>query len=137
MEIKRLPLGQSHADKCRAGTLKWQGMPPGIPRELVDEFMARIVAGETIRDLTNPKPAMDPTAPYIPAMVSTVRFRKHCELNPEWAVEVRKLSWDNFKRKARESSYWRRRTAEMCLKGLHAMTGSTFALIRREDGALA
>jgi hypothetical protein len=39
-------------------------------------------------------------------------------------VKVRKLSWENFKKKSRESSYWRRRTAEMCLKGLHPMTGA-------------
>jgi hypothetical protein len=32
MEIERLPLGQSHADKCRAGNLRWRNMPqvPGF-----------------------------------------------------------------------------------------------------------
>jgi hypothetical protein len=133
MEIKRLPLGQSHADKCRAGTLKWQGVPPGIPPEMVDEFMARIVAGETVRDLTNPKPAVDPTAPYIPPMVSADRVRKHCERNPEWGVEVRKLSWENFKKKSRASSHQRRRTAEMCLKGLHPMVGDNVMISHKKN----
>jgi hypothetical protein len=133
MEIERLPLGQSRADKCRAGTLRWLNVPPGIPTEMAAEFMARIVAGETIRDLTNPPPTVDPIAPYIPPMVSADRFRKHCELNPEWAAEVRKLSWANFARKSRESSHMRRRTAEMCQKGLHPMTGDNVMISHKEN----
>jgi hypothetical protein len=39
MEIKRLPLGQSHAERIRAGTLRWKGKPPGITQEMADEFM--------------------------------------------------------------------------------------------------
>jgi hypothetical protein len=42
--------------------------------EMADEFMARIIAGETIRDLTNPAPVVDPTAPYIPPIVSADHF---------------------------------------------------------------
>lgn len=30
MEIERLPLGQSQADKHRAAELKWRGKPSGI-----------------------------------------------------------------------------------------------------------
>lgn len=133
MEIERLPLGQSRADKSRAGNLRWRNVPPGLPPELAVEFMARIVAGETIRDLTNPVPTVDPTAPYIPPMVSADRFRKHCELNPEWAAEVRKLSWANFAKKSRESSHQRRRTAEMCLKGLHPMTGDNVMISHKKS----
>ena len=60
MEIKRLSSGQSLADKLRAAELKWRGKPPGLPPEMADEFMARIVAGETIRDLTNPACSLSP-----------------------------------------------------------------------------
>jgi len=52
MEIKRLPFGQSHADKCRVGYLKWVNAPPGIPREIAIEFMAKLKAGSTVRKLT-------------------------------------------------------------------------------------
>jgi hypothetical protein len=82
MEIERLPLGQSHADKCRAGQLRWLNMPPGIPPEMAIEFMDRIVGGETIRDLTNPRPIVDPTAPYIPPMVSADRLRRTLREKP-------------------------------------------------------
>ena len=133
MEIKRLPLGQSLSDKCRAGGLRWRGMPPGLPPKMAVEFMARIVAGETIRDLTSPASTGDPAAPFIPPMVSTDRFRKHCELNPQWSAEVRKLSWANFANKSRESSHLRRRTAEMCQKGLHPMTGDNVMISHKEN----
>jgi hypothetical protein len=52
MEIERLPLGQSLADKHRAAELRWRGMPPGIPPEMAVEFMARLRAGSTVRKLT-------------------------------------------------------------------------------------
>jgi hypothetical protein len=132
-DMESLRLGQSHADKCRAGQLRWLNMPPGIPAEMAVEFMARIVAGETIRDLTNPRPIVDPTAPYIPPMLSADRLRRHCEQNPEWGAKVRKLSWENFKKKSRESSHLRRRTAEMCIKGLHPMTGDNVMISHKKN----
>ena len=51
MEIERLPLGQSLADKHRAAKLKWRGKPPGIPPEIAIEFMERLKADGTIRIL--------------------------------------------------------------------------------------
>jgi hypothetical protein len=48
MEFERLPLGPSRADKNRAAELRWRGKPPGLSPEMADEFMARIVAGETM-----------------------------------------------------------------------------------------
>jgi hypothetical protein len=86
MEIKRLPLGQSLADKHRAAELKWRGMPPGIPPEMAIEFMAKIKAGSTIRKLTFGGKKLGP------AMVSEDRFKKHCELNTVWAAEARAIS---------------------------------------------
>jgi len=36
-----------HADKCRAGELKWRGAPPGLSPELAEEFMAKLKTGST------------------------------------------------------------------------------------------
>jgi hypothetical protein len=86
MEIERLPLGQSLADKHRAATLKWRGKPPGIPPEMAVEFMAKLKAGSTIRKLTNGGKDCGP------AIVSYDRFKKHCEFHPEWAAEALRVS---------------------------------------------
>jgi hypothetical protein len=85
MEIERLPLGQSLADKHRAAALKWRGKPPGIPPDLAVEFMAKLKAGSTIRKLTG-------GGVLGPAIVTLDRFKKHCELNPEWGDEARRIS---------------------------------------------
>jgi len=85
MEIERLPLGQSLADKHRAAELKWRGKPPGIPPAMAVEFMAKLKAGSTVRKLTG-------GGKLGPAMVSFGRFKKHCELNPIWAMKARRMS---------------------------------------------
>jgi hypothetical protein len=87
MEIERLPLGQSHADKCRAGFLKWRNAPPGLSFDLAAEFMAELKAGKTIRTLTN-GPA---------AICGLARYKKHCELNPEWRALANQLAKANAK----------------------------------------
>jgi hypothetical protein len=86
MEIERLPLGQSLADKHRAPTLKWRGKPPGIPPEMAVEFMAKLKAGSTIRKLVEGGKDLEPN------LVSRDRFKKHCEMHPEWAAEARRIS---------------------------------------------
>jgi hypothetical protein len=85
MEIERLPLGQSLADKHRAAELKWRRKPPGIPSDMAIEFMARLSAGSTVRKLTG-------GGELGPAMVSFDRFKKHCELHPKWAAEAWRVS---------------------------------------------
>jgi hypothetical protein len=85
MEIERLPFGQSQADKCRAGYLKWVNAPPGIPPDIAMELMARLKAGSTIRKLTG-------GGKLGPAIVTFDRFKKHCDLHPEWAVEAWRIS---------------------------------------------
>ncbi len=112
MEIERLPLGQSLADKHRAATLKWRGMPPGIPPEMAVDFMAKLKAGSTIRKLTGGGKKLGP------AMVSDDRFKKHCELNPEWASEARRISDVN----SRIGKGARLRDATHCLNG-HPFSG--------------
>jgi hypothetical protein len=86
MEIERLPLGHSLADKHRAAELKWRGKPPGIPPEMAIEFMAKLQAGSTVRKLTGGGKKLGP------AFVSYDRFKKHCELNPIWAAEAQGIS---------------------------------------------
>ena len=63
-------------------------MPPGMPPEMADEFMARLRAGSTAHKLTG-------GGHKGRAMVSYDRFKKHCELHPEWAKEVRAISDKN------------------------------------------
>jgi hypothetical protein len=116
MEIERLPLGQSLADKHRAAELKWRGKPPGIPPEMAIEFMARLMAGSTVRKLTGGGKTLGP------AMVSFERFKKHCELHPEWGAEAWRISKINGN--LGKGSRLRKMTERFCLKGLHAMVGS-------------
>ncbi|TFV75309.1 hypothetical protein E4K64_16535 [Bradyrhizobium frederickii] len=70
----------------RAGCLKWRGAPPGMPAELADEFMTNLKAGSTIRKLTSGMKE------FGPSLVSYSRFKKHCELHPEWAAEAWRIS---------------------------------------------
>jgi hypothetical protein len=60
--------------------------PPGIPPEMAIEFMATLKAGGTVRKLTGGGKRLGP------AMVSYDRFKKHCELHPEWAAEAWRIS---------------------------------------------
>jgi hypothetical protein len=90
MEIERLPLGQSLADKHRAAELKWRNMPPGLPPDMAAKFMAELRAGKTMRMLTN-------GGRVGPAMVTPQRFKRHCELNPKWGKEANKLAKINAK----------------------------------------
>ena len=90
MESKRLPFGQSHADKIRAAHYKWVNMPPGIPPDMAIDFMERLKAGSTIGKLTG-------GGKYGPPMVSYDRFKKHCEQHPDWAVEARRISQSNVR----------------------------------------
>jgi hypothetical protein len=124
METERLPRGQSFGEKHRAAWAKWVGMPPGLTPELASRFMLNLHGGMTIRDMTFNGEH------YI---CSLARFEKHCQLNPKWGVAARKLSWDNFKKKSRESSHQRRRTAEMCLKGLHPMVGDNVMISHKKN----
>jgi hypothetical protein len=81
------PIAQlSHADKCRAAELKWRGAPPGMSPEMADEFRAKLKAGSTVRKLTAGGKKLGP------AFVPWGRFKKHCELHPEWASEAWRIS---------------------------------------------
>jgi hypothetical protein len=91
MEIERLPLGQSHADKCRAGSLKWRDAPPGMSVQLADLFMMQLKGGKTLTALTSG------VKRHGQRMVTTGRFKKHCQLNPTWAIEAKRLAAVNAK----------------------------------------
>jgi hypothetical protein len=113
-KIERLPLGQSQADKCRSRWARWVGTPPGLPPELASKFMLGLHGGKTIKDMTH----------YGDDHIcSHDRFQKHCELNPEWGVEARRLSLLNFKTKASIASPKRGLKFEFCSSGRHRMEG--------------
>ena len=120
MEMERLPLGQSYSDKQRAAHYKWVNMPSGLTPELASKFMLGLHGGKTIRDMTDAKKEH-----YICSME---RFRKHCALNEEWGAEARKKSWTNFTTKKKVSNVLGQATREVCLKGLHPMTGDNLRI---------
>jgi len=57
--------------------------------ELADEFMARLRAGSTVRKLTLG------LRQFGPGLVAAGRFKKHCELHPEWARDAWQVSKTN------------------------------------------
>jgi hypothetical protein len=57
--------------------------------EMADEFMAKLKAGATLRKLTAGGTKLGP------AFVPWGRFKKHCELHPEWAAEAWLISVPN------------------------------------------
>ena len=116
MEIERLPLGYSLADKHRAAELRWRGKPPGIPPEMAVEFMAKLRAGSTVRKLTGGGKILGP------AFVSYDRFKKHCELNPIWAADALRISDVNGRRDKGE----RLRNLTHCIHG-HPLSGANIS----------
>jgi hypothetical protein len=91
-------------------------MPPGIPPDMAIEFMNRLKAGSTVRKLTGGGKALGP------ALVTFDRFKKHCELHPEWGAEAWRISKINCNL---GKGYRLRKLTEMfCLKGLHRMIGA-------------
>src|SRR3954468_10593913 len=99
---------------------KWMNVPPGMTPELAGEFIQRLNAGETLRRITSGDKRCGP------ALVTPQRFKKHCELHREWAVVARRLAKTNGKAADRlksVNSFWRKKTQDLCLKGLHPMVG--------------
>ncbi|OSJ14395.1 hypothetical protein BST63_16865 [Bradyrhizobium canariense] len=77
---------RSHEERSTARR-KWMNVPPGMTPDLADEFM-RLNAGERVRRITSGDKRCGP------ALVTPQRFKKHCELHPEWADEARRLARD-------------------------------------------
>jgi hypothetical protein len=77
---------QSHADRIRAGLLRWRGVPPGIPPAIADDFMSKLKAGSTVRKLTAGGKKLGPS------IVRRDRLKKHCDVHPEWAAEAWRIS---------------------------------------------
>jgi hypothetical protein len=84
--------------------------------EMANEFMAKLRDGSTVRKLTFGGKKFGPT------LVSFPRFKKHCELHPEWATEAWRISKINGG--IGKGARLRKMTESFCLKGLHAMTGN-------------
>lgn len=117
--MSRVQAYRSHEERS-AARLRWLNVPPGMTTELADEFMRRLRAGETLRRITSGDKKCGP------ALVTPGRYKKHCELCPQWAVEAMRLAKANAKAADRlksVNSFWRKRTQDLCLKGLHSMVG--------------
>lgn len=98
-------------------------MPPGMTAELADEFMRRLTAGDTLRKITSGDKRCGP------ALVTPRRFKKHCQLHPEWGVEAIRLAKVNAKAAdALKSPILRGRMH--CKRG-HSLEG---ARVYRRDG---
>jgi hypothetical protein len=112
--MERLPLCQSLADKHRAAELKWRGMPPGVPSDMADTIMLGLRSGErTLADYYR-----DTSGEHY--MCSLDRLKKHCDLNPAWAEEARRLSAKTTNRRKSANCWLTNLT--ICKNGLHAMT---------------
>jgi hypothetical protein len=106
----------------RKAALKWCGKPPGMSAQLALKFEKKIHAGKTITDLTSPKSKW--------FLVPSTRFRKHCELNPEWGASIYKLGRVNVAKKAHRVSGRGRQAKHVCLNGGHPMKGNNVMVIR-------
>lgn len=88
--MSRVQAYRSHEERS-AARWKWMNEPPGMTPGLADEFMRRLERGETLRKITSGDKRCGP------ALVTPQRFKKHCELDPEWAVEAMRLAKLNAK----------------------------------------
>jgi len=70
----------------------WRNAPPGMPPAMVDEFIARLKAGSTVRKLTLG------LRRFGAGIVTSARFKKHCELHPDWAAAAWRISKANTHR---------------------------------------
>jgi hypothetical protein len=104
----------AHRAACRAGELRWRGMPRGIPPDMAIDFMNRLEAGSTVRKLTS--------GLYGPAIVSYDRFRKHCTLHPAWASKAWRISKVN----GNASKGERHRSLTHCMHG-HSLADATIS----------
>ena len=75
----------------RAIELQWRNVPPGMTPELAEEFMRRLVAGHSLRRITSGGEG------HGPALVTPNRFKRHCELHPEWSAKALELAERNRK----------------------------------------
>ncbi|WP_128966113.1 hypothetical protein [Bradyrhizobium guangdongense] len=128
--MSRVQKFRSHEERSEARR-KWMNVPPGMTEDLAAEFMRRLTAGDTLRKITSGDKRCGP------ALVTPQRFKKHCELHPEWAVEARRLAHVNEQvaARVRATVTWRlaidrsaekRRTAERCKNGHIRTLENTF-----------
>src|SRR3979490_2229710 len=98
MEIKRLPFGQSLADKHRAAELKWRGRPPGLPPEMAGMIMLGLRSGErTLADYYR-------SAEGDHYLCTLGRLLQHMSLHPAWGAEAKCLSNATTNRRKSENN---------------------------------
>jgi hypothetical protein len=95
----------------------WRNAPPGMSPAMAGECMARLKAGSTVRKLSLGLRQVGP------GLVTVGRFKKHCELHPEWAAEAWRISKANTKA-ARSAGF---RALTHCKHG-HPLSGDNLYL---------
>lgn len=131
--MSRVQKFRSHEERS-AARRRWMTVPPGMTPELAAEFMRRLIAGHSLRRITSGDKR------HGPAFVTPSRFKKHCELHPEWAVEAMRLAKANAKAADLLKSVnaaKRKKTQEVCLKGLHPMSGDNIMIHKGRRACLA
>jgi hypothetical protein len=97
-------------------------------------FMARLQAGESVRRMTCGSKDVGK------ALVTRNKYKKHCAAYPQWGAEVERLAKINTKAAdilKSINSAKRRKTQEVCLKGLHPMKGDNLMIHKGRRACLA
>jgi hypothetical protein len=120
----RAPRSYSSGEKHREAWAKWVGLPSGLLPELASKFMLELHGGRTIRDMTGYGEHH---------LCSAERFRKHCELNPDWGKEAHRLSTSNSNRKKSVNNWKVGKAFEFCMSGRHRMEGDNGKANKRSN----
>jgi hypothetical protein len=110
--------------------------PNQVPRLMTSAqattFMNRLQAGEAVRRMTGGGKLGKPVC-------SLRKFKKHCVAYPAWGVEAQRIAKINTPAGTLKSvnSAKRRRTQEVCLKGLHPMKGDNLMIHKGRRACLA
>jgi hypothetical protein len=91
-------------------------------------FMARLRAGESVRRMTSGSKDVGK------ALVPHNKYKHHCSAYPQWGAEAERLAKINAKA---ADILKRRKTQEVCLKGLHPMKGDNLMIHKGRRACLA
>jgi hypothetical protein len=96
-------------------------------------FMSRLQAGEAVRRMTS-------GGKLGKAVCSLEKFKKHCAAYPMWGEDAQRLAKINAKAAdiMKSVNAWKRKkTQELCLKGLHPMKGDNLMIHKGRRACLA
>jgi len=94
-------------------------------------FMSRLRAGESVRRLTSGSKEVGK------ALATPNKFKNHCVAYSEWGAEAKRFAIINANILKSVNSAKRKRTQEVCLKGLHPMKGDNLMIHKGRRACLA